>query len=227
MLSIVLNGVTLRYFHFLVFFCLYFFETWAFSNASIPLVSFLTYAAGGVTLILSAYVLKEKLTRVKVLSFGFVVFGVCLIFNYEFVVTGSYFGMFLALIGGLGYALFIFLSKFLKVGCGFSQLVWLFGFGSLYLFVPAVFSGPIEINYNAMVPIFFLVVFPTIGGFYFTTKAIEGSEAGKVQIIETSDPLFATLFGFLIFGQILTIGSLWGASCIVFGLLLVVLSKKK
>ncbi|MGV4398228.1 DMT family transporter, partial [Pandoraea pneumonica] len=48
---------------FLGIFCLYFFETKAFSLASIPLVSFLTYAAGGATVVLAGRYLGERLTR--------------------------------------------------------------------------------------------------------------------------------------------------------------------
>lgn len=67
-----------------------------------------------------------------------------------------------------------------------------------------------------------LVLLPTIGGFYFTTRAVEGGQASKVQIIETSDPLFATLFGFTLLGDRLSDAGMLGAGLIAVGLLIAV-----
>jgi DME family drug/metabolite transporter len=201
-------------------FCLYFFETWAFQEASIPLVSFLTYAAGGATIILSSIFLKEEIGFYKITAFVAIITGVYLIFVFEGGMEGSHLGICLALLGGLGYAIFIFSSKLLGVGGGVAQLVWLFGFGSLYLAVPIIRGGIQVPPVAALGTILALVIFPTIGGFYFTTKAIEAGEASRVQVIETSDPLFSTLFALVIFGDKLgLIGSL-GAACIMVGLLL-------
>ncbi|UNU72796.1 DMT family transporter [Moraxella nasovis] len=117
---------------FLGIFCLYFFETWAFNQASIPLVSFLTYAAGIITLLLSVIFLKEKITVYKIIAFCSIIAGVFFMLLFAKDVKGSLFGVVFALLGGLGYALFIFMSKILKVGSGIAQLFWLFLFGSLF-----------------------------------------------------------------------------------------------
>lgn len=209
---------------FLGVFCLYFFETLAFQQASIPLVSFLTYAAGGVTIVMSAVLLGERLNRYKMIAFFAIIAGVYLIFCFEADVSGTNLGILMALLGGLGYALFIFAAKYFKAGSGVPHLVWLFGFGSLYLFIPLLLEGFRFPGVTSILAILALIVFPTIGGFYFTTKAVEYGEASKVQIIETSDPLFSTLFAFLLFGDALGwMGSI-GAACITVGLLLAVKS---
>jgi len=203
-------------------FGLYYFETKAFSQASIPLVSFLTYAAGGVTIALSGLFLGEKVTRQKLLAFAAIVAGVGLMSLFEHGVAGSLSGIVLALMGGCGYALFIFLSKGFRIGSGLPQLVWLFGFGSLFLLMPLVregFAFPAGAMWATLCA---LVLLPTIGGFYFTTRAVEGGQASKVQIIETSDPLFATGFGFLLFGDRLSVAGLLGAGLIAAGLLIAV-----
>ncbi|VVE63372.1 membrane protein [Pandoraea captiosa] len=67
-----------------------------------------------------------------------------------------------------------------------------------------------------------LVLLPTIGGFYFTTRAVASGQASTVQIIETSDPLFATLFGFWIFGDTLNLSGTLGAVFIAMGLIVAV-----
>ncbi len=204
---------------FLGVFCLYFFETWAFAEASIPLVSFLIYAAGGGTIFLSAIILKEKIGIAKLIAFLFLLGGVWFIYAYEGNVSGSRLGVILALLGGLGYAIFIFMSKFFDVKSGVPQLVWLFGFGSLYLFIPWGYSGFIMPPIAAYWSIGLLIVLPTIGGFWLTTRAIQDGEASSVQIIETSDPLFASILAFFIFGDTLSEAGIIGATLIMTGLL--------
>lgn len=214
-----------KWWHFLVLsffgiFCLYFFETWAFSQASIPLVSFLTYAAGGITIILSAIVLGEGIGIYKIVAFLLIMAGVGMLYSFGVRLSGSNSGIVLALLGGLGYALFIFASKYLKTGSGLPHLVWLFGFGSIYLAFPLATERLLIPNVISCAVIVSLVVFPTIGGFYFTTKAIHGGEASKVQILETSDPLFATLFAYLLFRENLSFLGMVGAASIMLGLVI-------
>jgi drug/metabolite transporter (DMT)-like permease len=207
---------------FLGIFCLYYFETWAFDEASIPLVSFLTYAAGGITLCLSVLLLGERLDVSKILAFTAIVAGVYLIYAFEQGLTGSRLGMGLALLGGLGYALFLVTSKYLKVGSGIAHLVWLFGGGSILLLGPALHAGFTMPGWQAWTAIVALVLIPTIGGFYFTTRAVRYGEASKVQIIETSDPIFATTLGFFAFGDAMSGAGLLGAVFIFGGLLLAI-----
>ncbi|WGK68575.1 DMT family transporter [Candidatus Haliotispira prima] len=206
-------------------FGLYFFETWAFSKISIPLVSFLTYSASIITLVLSVVFLKEKFKIHTVLSFLLIIAGIYLMFYSEIGVsgnTGSIFGMVLAILGGTSYALFIFVSKLLRIGSGIPHLVWMLGLGSLYLLFPVLYeSSPTNFAWpgiSAVLVIVSLALFPTIGGFYCTTRAIDLGQAGRVQIIETSDPLFATFYGFLIFGDKLSLMGSLSAALIMLGL---------
>jgi drug/metabolite transporter (DMT)-like permease len=204
---------------FMGIFCLYFFETQAFSEASVSLVSFLTYAAGGFTILLSAIFMKERITMLNSVSFLAIITGVFLMFNAGNEMSGSMKGATLALLGGLGYASFIFFAKYSNFGSGPCQLVWLFGFGSVYLLPPALADGFNAPSMLATLLLVALTVFPTIGGFYLTTRAIKLGEAGRVQIIETSDPLFATVFAFILLGEILSFSAAWGAGFIIIGLL--------
>lgn len=207
---------------FLGIFCLYFFETKAFAQASIPLVSFLTYAAGGATIVLSGLCLGERITRQKWVAFLVIVAGVGGMCFAEGGVTGTLDGIVLALIGGCGYALFVFFSKWFRVGAGLPQLLWLFGFGSVFLSIPLMqegFASPVGWQWLTLGA---LILLPTIGGFYFTTRAVAHGQASKVQIIETSDPLFATTFGFLVFGDALSQTGVLGAAAIATGLVIAV-----
>ncbi|WP_237385705.1 DMT family transporter [Xenorhabdus sp. Sc-CR9] len=206
-------------------FCLYFFETWAFKEAPVPLVSFLVYAAGGITLILSSLFLGEKIGLNKCLSFVFIIIGVYCLFNFAEQTSSSYLGIMLALLGGLGYALFIFLSKLMNIGSGISVLLWLFGFGTVFLAIPAIYEGLQIPSGIALLMILGLVFLPSIGGFYFTTKAVEKGEASSVQITETSEPLFSTLFAFVFIGETLGWMGTLGAFFIMSGLVVSILKK--
>jgi len=205
---------------FLGMFCLYFFETWAFSKASIPLVSFLVFSSGGLTIILSVFFLKEQLSLSKIAAFALIIAGVYLIFSFESGISGSYLGIVLALLAGVGYSLFNFAAKLFRISGGLPQLVWLFGFGSLYLLIPLLYHGFTAPTGLSLLVTAALVFIPTIGGFYFTTMAVHAGEASKVQIIETSDPLFATLFAFIFFGELMSWAGFFGAACILMGLVL-------
>lgn len=204
-------------------FCLYFFETTAFFHASIPTVSFLTYAGGVVAIIFSYIFLHEPLTKNKIFSFAVIIAGVYMIIVGEAGLSASIYGIMFALLGGTGYSIFIFLVKYFRMQGGIPTLLWLFGFGTIYLSLPYAVSGGGVPSLNAMFLILTLVLIPTIGGFYFTTRAIAGGEASRVQIIETSDPLFASAFGLVLFGDHMSLIGWGGAALIFSGLMLLII----
>ena len=86
--------------------------------------------------------------------------------------------------------------------------------------IPLLLEGFKYPTLDSIIFIMALILLPTIGGFFFTTKAVKNGEASKVQIIETSDPLFATLFAFIVFGESLQAFGYIGAGMIIFGLIL-------
>ena len=100
-------------------------------------------------------------------------------------------------------------------------LWWLTGFGTILLLIPNLLG--IE---NMIIPqsgyfyIIYLSIIPTIGGFYFTIKALKLLEANKVQIIEMTGPLFTLLFVFLIWQEVIDIYELIGGIFILVGIIL-------
>ena len=99
-------------------------------------------------------------------------------------------------------------------------LVLIFFFGSIFLSVPWVQSGSPLPTLNQVPSLIWLILVPTIFGFYCTNKAIEKAPAGVVQIVETSDPVFASLLGFIILGHNLEMGGWLGCVFVLCGLLL-------
>jgi len=160
------------------------------------------------------------------MSFALLVIGIILICLSEGRLEGSILGIILALIAGAGYALFIFFSKKLDIGSGVPHLVWLFGFGSIFLAFPLLQTEQILLPASSLWSILLLVLIPTIGGFWFTLKAIDDGSASGVQIIETSDPLFASLYAFILFSEILHWQGWVGAGFIMAGLIAAILAER-
>ncbi len=61
-------------------------------------------------------------------------------------------------------------------------------------------------------------------GYYFTSRALTQTEASRVQMIETSDPLFSSAFAFVFFDEVLSTMGLLGAGTIFVGILLLISS---
>ncbi|WP_162896366.1 EamA family transporter [Lonsdalea britannica] len=61
------------------------------------------------------------------------------------------------------------------------------------------------------------MLLPSIGGIDFAIRSLEKGDVRRVQIIETSDPLFSTLFAFFIFGEVMGRFGAVGAAFIMAG----------
>ncbi len=145
-------------------FVLYFFETWAFTLTSIPVVAFLTYASGIVAVVLGVVLLKERMSWIKVLSIFLVFGGITQMFgglnDWDLEIGGAIF----AIIGGVGYSLFLFLWKKFEIPSGLGTLWWFFGFGSLFLSVPYLMTGAPVPEAGAWPSLSALILLPTLGG---------------------------------------------------------------
>lgn len=205
-------------------FCLYFFETMAFSVAPIALVSFATYGSGILCVILGIVVLRESVTFIKCAALLLVMLGMVVINQAEYAYS---LGLIYSLLGGVGYSMYLFLMKLFREKDGVSLLFFIFLFGSIFLFVPWYLNGAHVPAVQSMPSIIWLSVVPTFLGFYFANKALALSEAGTVQIVQTSEPLFASLLGFLMLQQTLSFGTLKGCAMIFIALILLSWSPKK
>ncbi len=200
-------------------FVLYFFETKAFSITSLALVSFMVYGSGIVTIFLGYFVLNEAITSKKLIGIIAVILGAALIISKlpDFDNTT---GIVYAIIGGVGYSIFLVFCRKFGMATNIGFLWWLIGFGTIFLFIPTIITDiELSLPVSGFIHLLFLALVPTIGGFYFTSKALNNTEAGKVQIIEMSDPFFTTIAAFLFFGQTIGLYQLFGGICILIGLL--------
>ncbi len=198
-------------------FLLYFFETHAYLFTNISTVVFTLLGTSTITTFLaSAVILKKRLTINEAISLMFALIGLCLLSLNEHGQLQINIGLLLAMIGGFGYGLFLVLiQKNPKNFHGAPMLWWLLLFGTLYLSIPFAFSFDGLPNLHAITYIILLSWFSTIGGFYFTTKALSLAKATMVQLVELNEPLFATILGLVIYHQQVTHMELLGGALIL------------
>jgi drug/metabolite transporter (DMT)-like permease len=207
---------------FLGVFTLYHFETMAFALAPVPIVAMLVFAGGVVTILLSVVVLKESMNAVKGFGIAMVFVGAFLILmGHDLPLEADFRGVIFALIAGTGYWLFIFFWKYFRLPSGLEPLWWFFLFGTLYLAVPFLIESRVIPDSGALLVLAALVLLPSFGGFFCTTLAVRLVDAHRVQVIETSEPLFSAFFAFLLFGEMLSGLGMVGAAAIIGGMLTV------
>ncbi|MCP5375333.1 MAG: EamA family transporter [Rickettsiaceae bacterium] len=200
-------------------FILYFFETKAFSMSPLALVSFIVYGSGIITIFLGYFLLNEEITLKKIIGVLAIISGAVLIVN-KLPDYHNITGIVYAAIGGIGYSIFLVFCRKFKIETNIGFLWWLIGFGTVFLLIPTGITNiKLSLPNAGFLHLVFLAVVPTIGGFYFTSKALNNTEASKVQIIEMSDPFFTTVGAFVFFGQTIGLYELIGGVCILIGVL--------
>ena len=200
---------------------MYIFETTAVQYIPVSLVSFLLYAAGIITIILSCIFLHEKMNFDKIISIILVFVGIGIMFITNFNIEGNLIGILCAITAGAGYSLYIFFNKKWNIESGLKTLFYIFLFGTIFLGVQLAISKTVSpVHIESLPYLFLLAIIPTIGGFYFTNRAINHITAGEVQLIEMLEPFIATLLGFVILHQVITKTDLLGGIIIVVGLLI-------
>lgn len=203
-------------------FILYFFETAAYELEDIALVVFALQGSSTLTtFIASQFWLKIKHDRFDWCGMFLALMGLVVLFLSEHQVHSLGMGLVFACIAGSGYGLFLVFNKKVSIPTDGISLLWgMLFFGCLYLLLPFImqpWSMPSKLGW---LHISALALFGTIGGFYFTIKALTLLDASKVQLCELSEPFFAALLAFIVLGQLLTKANIIGALLIFFAIYL-------
>ena len=206
---------------FLGIFILFFFETIAYSYGSPPNVVIILMASATISaLFFCALILKEKISISSIIGAILAIIGIFII-SWK----GSTSSLLLlnASFAGIGYGLFSVLIKKFKLTGGIYLTKYLLMFGTVYLFFPFIvkFNFNYKIDINILLGIVFLALFPTILGFYCTTKALKYMSLGKVQVTELSEPIFSTLLTIIIFNSMPNNSFYIGTLFIILGIVLI------
>ncbi len=190
---------------FFGFFVLYHFETAAYESVNVAVVVFCLFGSATITTFFVEVLIEKRFFNVsESVSITLALFGLYFIFIDNEVGFDNSEGLSFALLSGLGYGLFIVLSKKLKIGSGLITVFSLLLFAVAYLFFPFALSGYTLPSSDNLLDLSLLALLPTIGGFWCTTKALTILKSQSVQLIELTEPIFAIVFGLIFLGQLTT-----------------------
>lgn len=172
-------------------------------------------------IVLGRFFLGDCIDRNMLLGAVLAIIGMAVIFQKNLTTELNSLGVLYAGLAGLGYGAFSVCMKKMKAKGGLLFTRQLLVFGALYLAVPAIHEQALSItlSVDSAIILLLLAIFPTLLGFFCTTKAIELLKPSQVQTIELSEPLFAGVFAFIVMGEVPAMSTLYGGVLIVLGLL--------
>ena len=194
---------------------------------SLSVAAVLLYTAPVIVMLLSVLIFKEKISKRKLLALALTIAGcVC--------VTGVLSGgggevtpkgIVMGLGAGFGYALYSIFSR-LALEKGYnSQTITFYTFLVASVFsifladkgkvIAVVGMGPFQLIFSI---VFGIVV--TVIPYLAYTKGLEGVEASRASITASVEPVAATIFGILIFGEGLSLMNLIGVLLVLSGVII-------
>ncbi|PKG37194.1 DMT family transporter [Psychromonas sp. Urea-02u-13] len=201
---------------FFGFFMLYHFETAAYETINVPVVVFCLFGASTITtFILGAIFEKRFLNFRELISIIMSMLGLYFLFIDGGMQDKNLVGVFNAIMSGVGYGVFLVLSKRLEISSGLTTIFCLLFFGLIYLVFPFISSGSGSVSFQSFLYLLLLALLPTIGGFWATTKALTLLKSQSVQLIELTEPIFAIFFSFIFLAQLTTKFEIFGGILIV------------
>lgn len=154
-----------------------------------------------ITIVTSAFILKEKPTRLQILL-------VCLAFLFSLLIikpsfsnvnlTASLIAALGALCAGIAY---VYVRKLSLQGVDKSKIIFFFSVFSLLVFIPMTMMNFVR---PTGMQLFYLIMagIAASGGQYAVTYAYSFAPASQISIFDYSQIVFSALFGFLFFGQV-------------------------
>lgn len=199
---------------------------YAIKYTTVAVATILIYTFPAWVLVLSIFILNEKLDKNKITALLLTFFGCILVIQVynpsvlKFNLKGIIYGLFC----GLGAASYTIFGK--KATFKYDPLTvvtYALGFGALFLLF---FRGPnvlLSANYPplAWVWIFTLAIVPTILGYSFYTRGLSYLEASRTGIVATWEIVVASGLAFIIFGEKLTFPQIMGALLILGGIFII------
>ncbi|MEC5426036.1 EamA family transporter [Virgibacillus sp. C22-A2] len=201
--------------------------------STIPVATALLYTAPAFVTIISFFLFKEPLTRIKVISLFVTLLGTCLVvgivpLNLQALQISS---ILFGIGSGIGYALYSIFSKFaLKKYTSLSITTYTFIVAAVALvpFFPYQEKSYLLLDPTVLLFAFGLGFLPTAFAYIVYTYGLNQTEASKASILSTIEPVVATLIGVFIFHEAFSFVQILGMGFIIGAVILMqVYSKPK
>ncbi|MHA6252037.1 DMT family transporter [Oceanobacillus sp. CAU 1775] len=194
--------------------------------SSIPVATALLYTAPAFVTILSFFLFKEALTKVKVIALIITLFGTSLVvglipFNTEaFKFASIVFGLGSA----IGYAFYSIFSKYALEKYGsltITTFTFLVAAVTLLPFFPYKEKGALLFEPEVLFYAFGLGLLPTAIAYIIYTYGLNHTEASKASILTTIEPVVATIIGIFIFKESFSFIQMLGMALIIGAVILI------
>jgi len=172
----------------------------------------------------SAVFYKDRLTFIKVFCGILSTAGIYLLYSGE--LSGSLFGIFMALLSGVTYAFYVlYIDKSgLKELPSLKLTFYLSVIASISMFFFAVFTGQftLQLTLPGWAVTLFLSIFVTLGAVNLLNVGIQRIGSQSSGILSTLEPITSIILGVLIFREVLNIEIVIGCALILTAVVLIV-----
>lgn len=196
----------------------------AVSLTSLSIAAVLLYTSPIFVTLLSIPIFKEKLTAKKVVAMLFSVLGCALVSGILTTSTAnlSSKGLILGICAAIGYAFYGIQAKFLlKKYHPLTILFYTFllaGIGGAFVGDVKGITEIIQKDYKALVFVALTAFFCSVLPYILYTNALKYLEASKVSVIASVEPVIATMFGVILYGEYVKLSGIIGIVCVLFAI---------
>jgi drug/metabolite transporter (DMT)-like permease len=197
----------------------------AYRNTTIALAALSYYSAPVIVMILSPFVLKEKISPLKAVCIGITLVGMVLVGRVDQNLNdphNSFVGVMFGFSAAVCYAPLMLLNKFIKHRGGLETTVPQLFISALVLLPYVLLSGAMKPLSQFDVSLLLLIILGLVHtglGFLLFFIGLKGLQAQKTAILSYLDPLTSIVISLFIFGEHMTLTQLMGAVLICGGTL--------
>ncbi|RLL45517.1 EamA family transporter [Oceanobacillus piezotolerans] len=194
--------------------------------STIPVATALLYTAPAMVTIISYFVFKEAITKMKLIALTLTLTGTCFVvglipLNMTSIQMSS---ILIGLGSGLGYAFYSIFSKFALQkydSLTITSYTFIVAAIALVPFFPFQEKFYLLLQPSVLFYAFGLGLLPTAFAYIIYTYGLNRTEASRASILSTVEPVIATLIGIFIFQESITSMQMIGMICIIGGVLFI------
>lgn len=202
----------------------------AYQYTSVSLATVLYYLAPIFVVILSPFVLKEKLNLRKIIAIAMAASGLGLIIGISGEGMLSHRGIIYGLLSAVFYATLMLLNQKLKTVDGLLNTIVQVGIAAviMFVYVMVTFDGFHPIGAVGIASLIILCVVHTSIACYFYFSSVNRLKGQEVAVLSYLDPASALVFSFVFLGEVLSVSQWIGVALIIGSTVLVeVVGQKK